>query len=54
MMKRPGFVYIMAGGRNGTIYIGSTSDLVKRTFDHRNGTVDRFTKEDICHRLVLV
>ncbi len=52
MMKRPGFVYIMASGRNGTIYIGSTSDLVKRIFDHRNGTVDGFTKEHICHRLV--
>ncbi len=45
-------VYIMASGRNGTIYIGSTSDLVKRIFDHRTGMVDGFTKERHCHRLV--
>ncbi len=52
MIGRNAFVYIMASGRNGTIYIGSTTDLVKRIFDHRNGTVDGFTKERHCHRLV--
>jgi putative endonuclease len=51
-MERRGFVYIMASGRNGTIYVGSTIDLVKRIHDHRNGTVDSFTKERNCHRLV--
>ena len=29
-MDRPGYVYIMASARNGTIYIGSTSDLAQR------------------------
>ncbi|WP_242415157.1 GIY-YIG nuclease family protein [Sphingomonas panni] len=51
-MERRGFVYIMASGRNGTIYVGSTTDLVKRIYDHRNGTVDGFTNERNCHRLV--
>ncbi|MGN5375630.1 GIY-YIG nuclease family protein [Sphingomonas hankookensis] len=51
-MERSAFVYIMASGHNGTIYVGSTTDLVKRIFDHRNGTVDGFTKERNCHRLV--
>lgn len=51
-MERRAFVYIMASGRNGTIYVGSTTDLVKRVFDHRNGTVDGFTKERHCHHLV--
>ncbi|KQM30122.1 GIY-YIG nuclease family protein [Sphingomonas sp. Leaf10] len=51
-MERRAFVYIMANRRNGTIYLGSTSDLVKRVYDHRHGTVDGFTKERTCHRLV--
>ena len=47
-----GYVYIMACGRNGTIYIGSTSDLVGRTWQHRNGMVEGFTKEHGCKLLV--
>ena len=50
-MKR-GFVYIMASGRNGTIYIGITSDLVQRAWQHRNGLVDGFTKRHGCKLLV--
>ena len=52
MMKKQGFVYIMASGRNGTIYIGVTSDLAKRVWEHRNGVIEGFTKEYGCHRLV--
>ena len=40
---KAGYVYIMASGKNGTIYIGSTSDLVKRAYEHRDGLVDGFT-----------
>jgi len=50
-MKR-GFVYIMASGRNGTIYVGSTSDLVQRAWQHRNGLVKGFTRDHGCKLLV--
>ena len=51
-MEKPGFVYIMASKRNATVYIGSTSDLIRRTFQHRNCQVDGFTKRHGCHMLV--
>jgi len=51
-MEKQGFVYIMANRRNGTIYIGATSDLPKRAWEHRNGVVDGFTKKYGCHMLV--
>jgi putative endonuclease len=50
-MKR-GFLYIMASSRNGTIYIGSTSDLVQRVWQHRNGVVEGFTRKYGCKLLV--
>jgi putative endonuclease len=50
-MKR-GYVYIMASGRNGTIYIGSSSDLVQRAWQHRNGVADSFTRKHGCKYLV--
>jgi putative endonuclease len=42
----------MASGRNGTIYIGVTSDLLRRTWEHRNGVTGGFTKKYGCHLLV--
>ena len=48
----PGFVYIMASGRNGTIYSGVTSDLVTRVHEHRECIVPGFTKKYDCKRLV--
>jgi putative endonuclease len=47
-----GYVYIMASGRNGTLYIGVTSDLVKRAWEHRNGIVPGFTRKYRCKLLV--
>jgi len=45
-------VYILASARNGTLYVGVTSDLIKRVFEHRNDFVDGFTKKYKVHRLV--
>lgn len=42
----------MASGRNGTLYIGVTSDLVKRASEHRHGMVPGFTKKYGCKLLV--
>ena len=46
------YVYILCSKRNGTLYIGVTSDLVKRIYEHRNNLVDGFTKKYNTHRLV--
>ncbi len=46
------WVYIMASRRNGTIYLGVTSNLPKRAWEHRNGVVAGFTKKYGCHLLV--
>ena len=45
-------VYIMASKRNGTLYIGVTSDLLSRVFQHKNGTYSGFTKKYKVHQLV--
>jgi len=49
--KQPA-VYIVASKRNGTLYIGVTSDLVKRIWEHRNNMVEGFTSDYHVHRLV--
>jgi putative endonuclease len=49
--KRP-CVYILASERNGTLYVGVTSDLVRRVFDHRFSVEESFTRQYGVHRLV--
>ena len=49
---KPGYVYIMASKRNGTIYIGVTGDLAGRVWQHRNGLIAGFTKRYGCKLLV--
>jgi putative endonuclease len=51
MRKQPA-VYILASRRNGTLYIGVTSDLQKRTWEHKNDLVEGFTTRYSVHRLV--
>jgi putative endonuclease len=51
VQKQP-CVYILASKRNGTLYTGVTSDLVKRVYEHKNGLADGFTKKYNVHRLV--
>ncbi len=48
----PHSVYILASKRNGTLYIGMTSDLIKRVYQHKNDLVDGFTKTYGVHMLV--
>ncbi len=38
------YVYMIASKRNGTLYTGITSDLVKRVYEHKEGVVEGFTK----------
>lgn len=46
------FVYMLASRRNGTLYIGVTNALMRRTFEHMNDLMDGFTKKYGVHRLV--
>ena len=39
------YVYILFSMRNGTLYVGVTSDLIKRIFEHKNKFADGFTKK---------
>ena len=49
---KAGYVYIMANRKNGAIYIGVTSDLMRRVWEHREGVVAGFTKRYGCKLLV--
>ena len=51
MNKQPA-VYILASKRNGTLYVGVTSDLVKRIWEHKNNMVEGFTKRYMVKQLV--
>ncbi|WP_372684012.1 GIY-YIG nuclease family protein [Desulfosarcina sp.] len=39
------YAYIICNKRNGTLYIGITSDLIKRTWQHKNGLVKGFSRQ---------
>lgn len=50
-MRQP-CVYILSSARNGTIYVGVTSDLLARVHQHRAGTIKGFTSKHKVKRLV--
>jgi putative endonuclease len=48
-MKESYYVYIMSSRCRGTLYVGMTSDLLKRVYEHRNGMVKGFTEKYSVH-----
>lgn len=46
------YVYIMASKRNGTLYVGSTSDLIQRVWAHKNKVIKGFTEKYNVNQLV--
>jgi len=51
MTKQP-YVYILASKKNGTLYVGVTSNLIQRIWQHKNNQVEGFTKKYNVHILV--
>jgi putative endonuclease len=47
-----GYVYMLTNKANGILYVGVTSDLIRRTSEHREGTIQGFTKRYGLKRLV--
>ncbi|MED7788764.1 GIY-YIG nuclease family protein [Francisella sp. 19X1-34] len=47
-----GYVYILTNKNNGVLYIGVTSDIVKRVYEHKNKFVDSFSKKYNLNKLV--
>jgi putative endonuclease len=52
MPQREPAIYIMANKPNGTIYVGVTSHLVRRVYEHKHHLILGFTQKYDCHRLV--
>lgn len=51
-MHKTYWVYILCSCKNGTLYIGITSNLPRRIYEHKNGLADGFTKRYNVHKLV--
>ena len=51
-MDKTYYVYMLASKRNGTLYIGVTSDLIKRIYQHKNKLFDGFTSKYNVTKLV--
>jgi putative endonuclease len=49
---KEGWLYIVASKRNGTIYLGVTSDLRQRIWQHREGVIEGFSKQYGCTKMV--
>ena len=44
-MKKQGYIYILFNRKNGTLYVGVTSDLIKRVYQHKNKIIEGFAKK---------
>ncbi|MHB8880592.1 MAG: GIY-YIG nuclease family protein [Thermodesulfovibrionales bacterium] len=51
-MEKDFYVYILASQRNGTLYVGVTSDLIKRVWEHKNKLAEGFTNQYEVNKLV--
>jgi putative endonuclease len=51
-MNKNFYIYILSSKERGTLYVGVTSNLPKRVYEHKNGLVEGFTKKYSVHRLV--
>lgn len=51
-MDRQPCIYILASRKGGTLYVGVTSDLVKRVWQHKNHLIDGFTRQHGVRNLV--
>ena len=51
-MEKKGYIYILTNNNNTVLYVGVTSDLVKRIYEHKNSFVDGFTKKYNLKKLV--
>lgn len=49
---RKSYVYIITNQRNGTLYIGATTDLIRRIFEHKHKFVEGFSKQHNLQHLV--
>jgi len=52
LTMKGGWVYLMTNQKDGTLYVGVTSDLARRAWEHREGVAQGFTKEHDLKRLV--
>jgi putative endonuclease len=52
MEARSFYVYILASRIGGTLYIGVTSDILRRVYEHKSGATESFTKRHDVNRLV--
>ena len=51
-LKKTYYTYILASKRNGTLYVGMTSNLKRRAYEHKNDIIEGFTKKYKVHLLV--